>query len=169
MGRVSGRLSGAWPTRERYISPTRPAAGRPSGGRHDYSGYFRTPPCAQISTIPAPASLGARYDRFLLRVRPASHPGTSIPVAPGRRSPGSRRRPGKCISAAMSSGAMIRRGARGAVLGGLVGADPGGFGRRGLDEMAAADPVASRMFVTFIDGVILGWLADRNDEQALDA
>jgi AcrR family transcriptional regulator len=30
-------------------------------------------------------------------------------------------------------------------------------------------PVASRMFVTFIDGVILGWLADRNDEQALDA
>src|SRR5580693_1922786 len=80
MGRVSGRLSGAWPTRERYISPTRPGTGRPSGGRHDDSGYFRTPPCAQISTIPASASLGARYDRFLLRVRPASHPGTSIPV-----------------------------------------------------------------------------------------
>jgi hypothetical protein len=46
-----------------------------------------------------------------------------------------------------------------------------------LEDLAAAAgtkwrlpiPVASRMFVTFIDGVILGWLADRNDEQALDA
>jgi hypothetical protein len=30
-------------------------------------------------------------------------------------------------------------------------------------------PVVSRMFVTFIDGVVLGWLADRNDGQVLEA
>jgi hypothetical protein len=29
--------------------------------------------------------------------------------------------------------------------------------------------VVSRVFVTFIDGVMLGWLADRNDGQVLDA
>lgn len=29
--------------------------------------------------------------------------------------------------------------------------------------------MASRMLVTFINGAILGWLADRNDEQSLDA
>jgi AcrR family transcriptional regulator len=30
-------------------------------------------------------------------------------------------------------------------------------------------PVVSRMVVTSIDGLVLGWLADRNDEQALEA
>jgi AcrR family transcriptional regulator len=46
-----------------------------------------------------------------------------------------------------------------------------------LQDLAAAAgtkwrlpiPVVSRMFVTFIDGLTLGWLADHNDEQVLDA
>jgi len=29
-------------------------------------------------------------------------------------------------------------------------------------------PVVSRMFVTFIDGLVLGWPADHGDEQVLD-
>jgi hypothetical protein len=46
-----------------------------------------------------------------------------------------------------------------------------------LEDLAAAAgtkwrlpiPVVSWMFVTFIDGVTLGWLADRNDGQVLEA
>jgi AcrR family transcriptional regulator len=46
-----------------------------------------------------------------------------------------------------------------------------------LEDLAAAAgtkwrlpiPVISRMFVTFIDGVVLGWLADHNDAQVLEA
>jgi len=46
-----------------------------------------------------------------------------------------------------------------------------------LQDLAAAAgtkwrlpiPVVSRMLVTFIDGLTLGWLADHNDEQVLDA
>jgi AcrR family transcriptional regulator len=47
-------------------------------------------------------------------------------------------------------------------------------GARFLEDLAAAAgarwrlpvPVVSRMLVTFIDGLTLGWLPDRNDEQA---
>jgi|HubBroStandDraft_6_1064221.scaffolds.fasta_scaffold3749452_1 hypothetical protein len=46
-----------------------------------------------------------------------------------------------------------------------------------LEDLAAAAgtkwrpplPVASRMFITCIDGVTLGWLADRNDAHVLEA
>jgi len=48
---------------------------------------------------------------------------------------------------------------------------------RYLEDVAAAAgtkwrlpmPVVSRMFITCIDGVCLGWLADRNDAQVLEA
>jgi AcrR family transcriptional regulator len=50
-------------------------------------------------------------------------------------------------------------------------------GAQFLEDLAAAAgtkwrlpiPVLSRMLVTIIDGLALGWLADRDDDQALDA
>ena len=110
-------------------------------------------------SVTAAASAASASADTAAKLNPACAPASTLSAWPEITGQSSAAR--KCISAAMSSGAMIWRVAS----------------AQFLEDLAAAAgtkwrlpiPVASRMFVTFIDGVILGWLADRNNEQALDA